>query len=611
MISPIRTLVSRSLLVGAATAALASAQDFPRPDVPLTTITGQAISDPRIVSPQQTLPGNPALGLAPTARVAYAIWPEDTTAGRVLQFARSVDGGWSWDASSVQTIWTTVPGEILNTFSLSAHAEGDHVFLTFLSRRDPSGSVPSVNAAWVLGSNDQGQTWQSAVASAAQFTPMPSGVDLNRVLTVNSALSAGILHVAFEADFDDDGTGASANDDNAYYQAFSFDVLGTLVPLFPNEKRLQTSAIGTNDVDTVEIAVDGPFVLVTWEGTINVESVVSQDFGNTFSSEIAHTSFSVNESIDPPENAVFGATMVVVHADASMSASSADDLLFASVSLDAGTTWTNHIPLTSLPDVQLPLYGVEITSSAVMIAWVDDASGTEELKVIADPSGGVNLITGTFSERSLITRPGSGVDFTDIDGLGDVFAIAGQVGTGGSAQDAFVVVTTDAGQSFEVFYANDFGTSGIDGDEIDVAVSANFDINVGWVADGANSDMVMTGLKVGRLFDESGTGGGLVYRGPASQAGDSVLFALSVTPPVSLGVESPTDPGYALNFSPDGLTLEVLLSPFFTRTIAADGSAVLPLPNFAALFGLDFYWVALPFDGVGLSRTYSDPLQQS
>jgi hypothetical protein len=628
-------------LVGLLAASAVVAQDLcPRPSVQLSLngpVSPGFAPGATIASPKQSVAGNPALNLAPTARVCYAVWADvDPVSGdNTIAFVRSTDGGWSWNPASQQTLWLSVSGEGGIDGDIEAFAYENSVFVLFATARNPDGTPgggamgAANDSCWVLASNDQGQTWQQICISQGRQTALPGGELFQDVDAPRGALDSltGRLHVCYETDF----AVPTDFDESVVYQAVEFDGTGTLVAAFPNETLMPAWAAGAHDVDGPNIAAEGGIVAVSWQDESAAEVAfalndaddtvtrVSIDGGLTFGPVVNHTNFTAQpEEEDGVFVAIDSATIVVASAD-SRSTASPDEWVYVNVSTDLGFTWTNGILVGSaVADVDGPLRLVGDDGNFVVVYRDARNSGINQTYVVADRSGGNDFINGTwvevdpFPSQTAAERLSGNFDNNiDADVFGPVAAIttAFTTATGAGQQVAW---TVDGGLTWRDCIVSQGGSVDVLG--ANVAVGVNYDINV---IRNESDAIQVNGLKLGRLLDETGTGGGLVYEGFPSEAGGLALFLISTTAPTSNAI--PFEPlliGGALNFSIDGNTT-LLASANSFQPIGADGTAVYPDANLFAQFGpllanfgVGLYYVALTDNG-GLLRSYTDPFRQN
>jgi hypothetical protein len=583
------------------------AQDLcPRPSVQLN-LTGAVAPafapGATIASPKQSIAGNPALNLAPTARVCYAVWvdTDPVTADNTINFVKSTDGGWSWNPASQQTLWVSVPGEGGIDGDIQVFAHENTVFALFATARNPDGTPgggamgAANDSCWVLASNDQGQTWQQICVSQGRQTALPGGELYLDVDAPRGAVDGGRLHVCYETDF----AVPTSPDESVVYQAVEFDGTGTLVAVFPLERLLPAWPAGAHDVDGPGIAASGGIVTVGWHDESAVEiatagnddddvvSATSIDGGLTFGPVYNHTNFTGEPNEDDGVwVAIDGITIVVASVD-SRDPATTDDYVYVNVSTDLGFTWTDGILVgAATSDVDGP---IRLTGSGgnFVLTYHDFRNGSSnQAVVVADRAAGLDFVGGTWIERDpFATQTGAeqasgnagffGNHFA-ADANGPVHAITTMFSTA-SGDGQQVAWTVDGGDTWYDCIVSEGGTVNVLG--ANVAVGANYDVNVIRLED---TDVLVTGLKVGRLVDETAMGGGLVYQGLPSEAGGLCLFLISTTPPVSNAI--PFDPlliGAALNFSIDGNTT-LLASANSFQPIAPDGTAVYPDAN---LFG--------------------------
>ncbi|MGA1607874.1 MAG: sialidase family protein [Planctomycetota bacterium] len=593
----------------------------------------------QIAAPRQILAGDPARGLEPTARVVYAVWPDaDANGNLTLRFLRSIDGGWSFEASRAIDIWTanTAAGESYDAANLTLVASNHKVFVVMTADRDPSGNpdAETNDSAWVLGSDDQGQTWQAVNVSPALYTPLSNGVDFNDIDEPSAAIGSGDrLHVAYEADYDDTGAGATSASEDLYYQAVEFDASGNLVVVFPEARQVNGSAPAATDVDAPSCAADGDDLIFVWhDPRVNGGDVddtftrISNDNGVTLGAEFNHTNITADESEDRSIALVHAGTILVVQEDGRLGS---PDRIWGSLSTDAGATWTTGLPLSKGPstvDVDAFSAGVS-TNGTMFIAYTDDREGTgnvdNDVYVIVDTNGGQDFAAGTHVETLLTTGADNDTAYA-CAAYGNVLAVSAE--TSSFPEDAAIFVSSDNGANWNGFQLS--GGQQADVDDVYVAVTPNRDVQVTWVDDGnlGNTDnrVYTAGLRAPRLEDRSATGEGIVYVGGSPEdAGAGLVLFPSFSAPLSNGLQltlfAPNvDPGIGYNFSLDaasGACFENLVA-FYTQ-IDAQGEArfpLLPSVNWAQLIGQPVYWLGVTFTprvSGSFNRAFTDPLRQN
>jgi hypothetical protein len=593
----------------------------------------------QIAAPRQILAGDPSRGLEPTARVVYAVWPDADASGNLtLRFLRSIDGGWSWDSNRAIDIWTadTAAGESYDAANLTLVASNHKVFVVMTADRDPSGAPDpqTDDSAWVLGSDDQGQTWQAINVSPGIYTPLSTGVDFNDIDEPSAAIGSGDrLHVSYEADYDDAGNGASSTAEDLYYQAVEFDGSGTLVAVFPEARQVNGSTPASTDVDAPSCAADGDDLIFVWhDPRVNGGDIddtftrVSNDNGVTLGAEFNHTNITADESEDRSIALVHAGTILVVQEDGRLGS---PDRIWGSLSTDAGATWTTGLPLSKGPatvDVDAFSAGVS-TNGTMFIAYTDDREGTgnvdNDVYVIVDTNGGQDFLAGTHTETLLTSGADNDTAYA-CAAYGNVLAVTAE--TSSFPEDAAVFVSSDNGASWSGFELAG-GQQG-DVDDVYVAVTANRDVQVTWVDDGnlGNTDnrVYTAGTRAPRLEDRSATGEGIVYVGGSPEdAGNGLVMFPSFSTPLSNGLQltlfaQNVDPGIGYNFTLDaasGACFENLVA-FYTQ-IDAQGEAsfpLLPSVNWSQLAGQPVYWLGVTFTprvSGSFDRAFTDPLRQN
>ncbi|MDA1223255.1 MAG: sialidase family protein [Planctomycetota bacterium] len=593
----------------------------------------------KITAPRQILAGDPSQGLEPTARVVYAIWPDADASGNVtLRFLRSIDGGWSWDQSRAVDIWTadTAAGETYDTQNLTLVASNHKVFVVLTADRDPNGApdAEANDSAWVLGSDDQGQTWQAINVSPGLYTPLSNGVDFNDVDEPCAAIGSGDrLHVGYEADYDDTGAGATSTAEDLYYQAVEFDASGDLVAVFAEARQVNGTAPATADVDRPSCAADGDDLIFVWhDPRVNGGDIddtftrISNDNGATLGAEFNHTNVTAEESEDRSIALVHAGTILVIQEDGRLGS---PDRIWGSLSTDAGANWTTGILLSKGPStVDVDAFSAAVsTNGTMLIAYTDDREGTgnvdNDVYVIVDTNGGQDFVAGTHVETLLTTGADNDTAF-DCAAYGNVLAVTAE--TSSFPEDAAVFVSSDNGATWDGFQLA--GGQQADVDDVYVAVTANRDVQAIWVDDGnlgnTENRVYTAGLRAPRLEDRSATGEGIVYVGGSPEdVGNGLVMFPSFSAPLSNGLQltlfaQNVDPGVGYNFTLDaasGACFENLVA-FYTQ-IDAQGEArfpLLPSVNWSQLAGQPVYWLGVTFTprvSGSFDRAFTDPLRQN
>lgn len=636
-----------SIALALALASLANAQALcPRPETRLSTgnVTTSiyGFAGWRIAAPKQLVPADPVRGFVASSRVMYAVWPDrasSATTDVVLRFLRSEDGGFSWNLANAVDIWTSnsAAGETFDAVDLELLADGNTVYVVFTADRLSNGQHHPSNqdACWVLGSNDQGRTWQSIHVSGGTENALSTGDLLLDVDDPVAASSNGRCHVLFEADYQFAvGRGAATGLENVYYQAVEFDAQGNLVEVFAEERRLESTPSGTVDTDFPGVAADGIGVVLSWQDNrISVGgqppvysdnnrfndtfSRVSADSGLTLGTEHNHTNFSAIAAWDQrrTEPAMYGTLAVVMQEDPR----AGNDDVYLSLSYDFGQTWTDGVMVSRSPaGVDSDGTAITISGTTIVVAYCDDRQGSgnadNDVYVVVDHNLGADFIAGTQVEHLAIDTPTSCALYT-ADSFGEVFAIAAE--TSAFPEDSGIAVSRTSGDSWEWCANLQFGNA--DTDDIYVAVTRNRDVMSIWQDDDNRgndfNDISVRGLKLPRLVDRTAQGQGLVYEaaGPAD-LNHIVLLLGSLSGAGSNALALDATNGVILNLMPDALTLGIVSNlGTFLGLVDANGTASWNFPNFATLIGVPITWSVCALDSTtgAFTGAFTDPLRQN
>ncbi|MGE0145390.1 MAG: hypothetical protein AB7I19_18735 [Planctomycetota bacterium] len=632
-------------------AAFAGAQTLcPRPETQLssgnvtTSIYGFAAW--QIAAPKDFVSANATLGYVANSRVVYAAWVDRSSATAtdvVLRFLRSEDGGFSWNTANAIDVWTSnsAVGETFDGVDLDLLADGNNVFLVITADRLSNGQPHPTQQdnCWVIGSNDQGRTWQSICVSRGTETALTTGDLLRDVDDPIAASGNGRCHVVFESDYQSAAGrgGAATGLEDVYYQAVEFDAQGNLVLVFPEERQLESTPSGTVDTDFPGVAVDGNNLVFTWQDNrISVTgtppaysdnnryndsfSRTSADGGTSLNAEHNHTNFQV-VNLPPWDQrqtrcAISGQTVFVMQEDPR----NGNDDVFLSRSTDLGANWVDGVVVSLSPaGVDSDRTGITIAGNTVVIAYCDDRQGSgnadNDVYVVVDHNLGADFLAGTQVEHIAIDTPTS-CTLYNLDSFGEVFAVAAE--TSAFPEDAGVAFSRDFGDSWEWCATLQFGNA--DCDDIYVAVTQNRDVQVVWQDDdnqGNDFNNVYTrGLRTPKLVDRTAAGIGYVYEG-FSRSDDfnlAILFA-SLSGPGSNGLLLDSQRGVGLNLLPDGLTLGIVSNlPTFLLLVDPNvpGSTTWAFPNFAQILGLQITWAVATYDSVNsrFATGFTDPIVQ-
>ncbi|MBK8974627.1 MAG: exo-alpha-sialidase [Planctomycetes bacterium] len=563
----------------------------------------------RLAAPRQALPGDAGRGLAPTARVVYALFPDRDARGRDALFvARSTDGGWSWPTPAV-AVFVADPG--LGEWLADAPqivADGHRVFVGLCSN---AGRPAGGDRALVVASADQGRTWQTVDVSAGIGQALSTGDTLNDCDDLQLAASGdGRAYVCFTADYTDvGGQGRASSREDVFFRSVGFDANGTAATLLPEERRVGNVPPGSLDSDSPSIAADGDRVCIAWlrawRGADIPLVATSTDGGITWRPEtgLAGRASGVRCAVDG--QGVF----VLVQ----------DDALWMTVSRDGGASLHAPVAVASTP-AGVPVLDARLLASGgrLVVLYTDARAGDADLYAVVDRRAGSDLLAGTPT-RSLLLDVAGPVVLDQLAGTLDMRGrgtLAAALRTGPFPADATFLVSVDDAASWHRFDAVDNASRGATADvrEVDVVTTLNGDVDVLYVHDGDGTrDVFVRGSRLPDLRLDA-QGFLVVSLSDPAAVGSWLWFLPSLTAPVSNGIVLPAAPaGVVYDFAVDRLTFAALAQPtFFARTIDARGEARLDVRGFSALLGAPIHWIAIGADAAtGLpTRGYSDPFEQ-
>jgi hypothetical protein len=642
--------MTRATAIALASTAALCAQDLVnRPETQLSsglvTTSVYGFSGWQIASPKQALPADPAAGLVHTARVMYAVWPDLSAPGStdiVLRFLRSVDGGWSWNTTQAVDIWTanTQAGETFDAAGIELLADGHKVFVVISADRNSQGQPDPQQRdfCWVIGSDDQGQTWQAINLTRGIDAALSTGDQLFDVDDPIAAASNGRCHVLFEADFQfASGVSGSSAQEDVFYNAVEFDAQGNLVLVHPEERRIESTPSGAVDTDFPGVAASGNHVILTWQDDRasvnsgqggnnswnNTYSRVSTDGGATFGSEHDHTNqlapltWAANRQ---SKAAALGSTLLVFQEDSR----TGEDDVWMSRSTDGGQTWVDGIRASTEPagvDVDGFDFHFIATPShpagRIMLQWKDDRQGAQNIDNdtygTLDYNGGADFAAGIQRDITLIDTP-TNTTVYNVDSYGDVIACASE--TSNFPEDAGIAFSLDDGQTWQWRSVLQFGNA--DCDDIYVAVTPNRDIMSIWQDDdnlgNDFNNVYVRGLKSPILEDLTAQNQGLrLTLTGASDRSDVAVLLGSLAGPGSNGFQLDRTNGIAMNMIPDGLTGAIASNiGLFITFVGPNGQATWQQPNWAQLIGLPITWCAALVDVNTnvITNGYTDPIVQ-
>ena len=633
-----------------AAGAVAQSQNLvpPRPEVRLsgnvqtTSIAG--FNAWKVASSPVRLPGDAARGLTDTARTVFAVWVDEApNQDLTIRVAKSVDGGWSWDPAAQQDVLIAdfFNFERFVGQDIQLVVDGYNVFVGVRFNRDSQGGSQRDSFPWIVASNDQGQTWQSIIASVGQEAPLSTGDDLGGIGELRIAAANGRCHVAFNCDYDNArGFNGPSVLEDTFYQAVEFDQNGNLVRVYNEEKRMEQGRSGTVDSDNPEIAASGNNVIVSWQDdrfsivngqyqpspqSLETFVRVSNNGGSSFRNEHNATEFDANQEIPMPlirrsKVAADGNNLYSFQEDHRFASV---DQVYMSVSNDGGATWVNRTKV-SLSPLQVDSDGMHVVAKdgTVAVAYADDRNGQgnvdNDIYVVIDRNAGADFVAGTHGELIAVDNQGNdqifGLDFYD-----DTYAVVGEfVLTSG--EGCGYAISSDFGQTWTSFLCED--GRGEDVDDPAMTLTLNRDFAMIWQDDagrGNNNNVVYTrGGKFPYLVDDTANGNGILYRGISQfDVQDVVILLVSATPPSSNGLD-PLGTGDLVNFTADSLTFGALTSSiFYLPSVPQGGGDWLsqlpqPIQRLSTLIGTRLWYAgfAVDLNPVAPTSGFTDPIEQ-
>ena len=594
-------------------------------------------------APKQFLPERTG-GLVATPRLAYAIYADLIGGNIVLQFVRSTDGGRNFGAP--QTVYTcnTAGGETLETVNgnstggseIGIYCHGDAVYIAFLTDdlATPT-AVSGSQRAYVLGSDDQGQTWSAPLLVSTQIGTTQFDVD-----EVRGAAAITGLHLVFEWD---DIANPGGNENFSYARVgFVGGVLTSLVTDTP----ITNFPIGGADVDSPHVAADGEVVHICWNDNSdpvlgstrdNTFSVTSFDAGLTFSVPFDHTGFLVPSTwatARAPECFVDGDRAYTFMED---SRADQDDVWMDRADLDRQNhtvTWTvqgimcNDTPpgpYGGVPQQDVDGKQVAVENGVIAVLYRDDrqvAANSNYAYVAVDQHGGDDFIANTATHHQLTAMTAT---IYDVDVTGNMIAAVWEQCSGD--EEGAIALSSDRGQSFTTSQYTTLGdcggTANIDIDDIDLALTQNGDYLVIYADErlgnaNAWNAVFLTGGKHPFLVDDTLTNGTLSMHGiDPALASNSIAFLM-----VSAGGPLPgynllgNDYGAFIGLQPDVLHAIMLSNAGATfQPVSATGDVLFaipgfPIPNLSQLLGLPIDIAAATFSLAPLHiGSFTDPLR--
>jgi hypothetical protein len=635
--------LARVALVAAASAALAVAQATPRP-----AFTASANNPPverfgwgsyQVAAPEESLPPAGA-GQFHTAKLVYVVYLDvDPSGDAIFAFRRSGDGGFSW--SQPTTIWTnsSSAGEFMWGGEFKVAAQGHHVYVIVMSNR---GHPRRNGAVHLLGSDDQGQTWYGPLMLSTGMLGT-GGYTTDDPDDQQIAVSQGVAHVVWGADYYDDGTGSRQPDNDIFYA--SAQVSGGQLTFVTNEIRVDDAngTLANGDVDSAfpSVAAEGTAVVhISWQddrivsaggGTgndaaNNVYSRTSLAFGTDFGNAAAtpehdHTGFTspINNTPRRSTSVITGQNIYIVQEDQRVAN---DDDVWISISNNAGQTWTDGVLVAKSPSgTDSDDAVIAADGDNIVVGYRDNRGGQNKTYAVVDNNKGADFVAGTHKEYLL--SPNSNQTYRTCGALcsGEVMCVYYEDDLPlYQGQDWSFGYSTDAGASWQTVEGINvqLTTPDADVDDPHMTITHNRDLVATWIDDAAQGNafnlVYLTGIHVPRLVDETATGKPmkLVDASPGDQGDLAVLFP-SLQPPTPQGYWLDPTRGIELNFTPDSLTIGAVGAlQFFVGTVDAAGAATFPFVriDFAKLIGQDIYYAAATWDGRRWVA-YTDTIHQS
>lgn len=584
-------------------------------------------------SPKQDLPERTG-GLVATSRLVYAVYADRIGGNVVVQFIKSTDGGRNFTAPTTVYTCNTAGGEDLDTGDeqLDIYCFEDQVYVTLLSNiQDLAGGG---QAAFALGSADQGQTWSGPVAISPAI-----GVTRRDVDELRGAAAATGLHLVYEWDY----TASTAGNENITYVRCDFSSGFAVV----QNVDLTAFADGGPDVDSPSIDAEGAVVHIAYNanddlvlGTTRDQtySLTSFDAGATFSAPFNHTQFLAPTpwaTARAPKAHLDGIYAYTFMEDSRIDQ---DDVWMDRGIVDLQTSnvvWNvRGIECSNIPTGpagttgQLDVDGflVAVEGGVIAILYRDDrsvATNSNYAYLACDRSGGNDFINGTASHHQLTSTTATLYDLAVNRNV-----ICGVWEQCSGDEEGAIVLSHDAGRTVSAFQFTTLGdcsgspSANVDVDDLVCTVSLNGDYIVLYVderfgGNNASNHCFLTGGKLPTLAAPLLVNGSISMSGiDPNQSGANLAFLM-----ISGGG---TNPGHAVGGNDYGfyvglqndLWFQLLLSTAFTTFTAisplGDAQFTVPggIPNLTALLGFPVDCAAgtLGF-GPRLFVSYTDPLR--
>ena len=343
----------------------------------------------------------------------YQIWETNRNGQNDLYFARSLDGGLTWEPEirldDSQPMGGT--GGIRDWCAVvTDNGAGDSIYV--LLTVDPGGPPPAPafldEEIYLVSSSDSGATFGSAISASTEN----GNADVD---SITLAADGTDVHIAFV----DNRAGGTGND--IFYRrstdgGFSFDF---------DELQIDSSGPLNGSAAFPSIAVRGTTVAVGFAEQLGATTdqnrvAVSTDGGDTFAADISFGNFTNNLHDADFLTMRFAANGTLVAAwDDDRNNVGVSDQPFAAVSFDGGQTWQddNQLDTAAGGFARIAVGGACETA----IAWTGNDTGSgEEFRAAASVDGQIWSAPFTVSANT------GDVDFAEIsyDAANDLFVCA-------------------------------------------------------------------------------------------------------------------------------------------------------------------------------------------
>lgn len=593
----------------------------------------------RLASPREKITAGVA-GTVPTAQVAYVTYMDLNAQGRdSLQFRRSIDGGFTWQAP--QTLYSLSTGEVMDTNETRLVAFEHEVFLLFTSNAH---GLSTAQGCWAMGSTDQGQTWTAPVLVSTGVLSNLFDVDEVNAAAARSAISGpASLHVVYEADYQVPVSGV----EDIYYAQLSIQN-GALVTVVPEQRLNWSVPATTHDVNFTSIAAQGPCVHIAWTdnralaGTSQYDyfSMTSRQSGTDWATtvEFRHTQFLTPLTWAAPRRPHAAVDVPNVYTFMEHALNGQDDV-WMDWSQDLGISFSNTgarvntATLGNAGDIDDML--VTASNNRVAVLYVDDrlngVNNNDNNQAIVSVSyfGGQDFVNGTNVEVPLsILDPNP---IFGIDMVGDMVAAIYETRCGSGQEDFALSLSADGGRSFTHYNVTQYGQCGLRANTTDVdnprmVMTQNGDCIAAWIDDrgplqsglgnGANH-VYATGIHYPQLLDQTAAFQGLRFQdaSPATVGNLALVLISGTGTSAALAFDNL---GFSLNLTYDFWTGAAIGGAFSLPPgppnlnlgiIDATGAVQFAgIPNITQLLGLPFWAAALTIGSGGFEK-FTDPIR--